>query len=171
MRIPFQNDWKCVVQTKLCLFFRFSTSGFSGGHASMQAEPRSATASSVKAAWLPAAACITGFPGFRFHPGPYSRACSYKALPELAPTVHMPFCQLPKVLHKSCQDLDQDNKADFGLRVLTRNGRLQGSGRLVLLTASLLPFIPQGMGCCEGLLLALWRTGIHGYREKLSKVW
>lgn len=81
----------------------------------------------------PTAACVTGFPGFKFHPVPYSRASSYKALPELALTVHMPFCQLPKMLHKSCQDLDQDNKTDFGLHVLTSNGRLQRSRRLVSL--------------------------------------
>ena len=73
------------------------------------------------------AACVTGCPGFKFHPVPYSRASSYKAPPELAPTAHRPFCQLLKMLHKSCQDLDQDNKTDFGLPVLTRNGRLQGS--------------------------------------------
>lgn len=42
-------------------------------------------------------------------------------------------CQLPQVLHKSCQDLDQDNKTDFDLSVLTRNGRLQGNGRFVSL--------------------------------------
>lgn len=133
MRIHFQNDWKCVVQTKLCLIFHFSASCFSGSHASMQAEPRSATARTVRAARQPAAPCVTGFPGFKFHPVPYSRVSSYRALPELAPTVHMPLCQLPRMLHKGCQDLDQDNKTDFGLHVFTRNGRLQGSGRFVSL--------------------------------------
>lgn len=133
MRIPFQNDWKCVVQTTLCLIFHFSASGFSGSHASTQAEPRSATARSASAVQQPTAACVTGFLGFRFHPDSYSWASSYKTLPEPAPTVHMRFCQLPKMLHKSCRDLDRDKKTDLGLRVLTRNGRLQGSGGLVSL--------------------------------------
>lgn len=74
-----------------------------------------------------------GFLGFKFHSVPYSRASSHEALPALVPTVHMAFCQLPKMLHKSNLDLDQDNKTDFGLYVLTRNGRLQRSGRLVSL--------------------------------------
>lgn len=91
MIIPFQNDRKCEVPTMLCLIFHFPTSGFSGINPGRQAVPRSAVLRSVS--W----GCLRhGFPGFRFHTVPFCRASSYRALPELAPTVHMSFSSCTK---------------------------------------------------------------------------
>lgn len=132
-----------------------------------EAEPRSAALRSV----CREAACVTGTLGFGFQTVSYSGASSHKALPQPAPTVHTPFCQLPKMLHKSYRDLDQNNKVAFGLHALTRNGRLRGSGHKARRLLSLCCRLPlchhsssKRMGCCERLLLAFWRTGIHSYR-------
>lgn len=88
MRIHFHNDWKCVVQTKLFLIFHFSTSGFSGSHASMEAEPRSATARSVRAAGLPAPQAFQVLNVIQPHTAGLAPT---KPFQNLAPTVHVPF--------------------------------------------------------------------------------
>lgn len=40
----------------------------------------------------------------------YTTGLVLQGLSRASSAVHMTFCQMPKILHKSCQDLDPDNK-------------------------------------------------------------